>query len=57
MRSPGQECWMRREGGLRPSPKHLLHVNENLAKQMEAKRQREGNVRIVGPLKPGQGGR
>ena len=48
---------MRREGGLRPSSKHLLHVNENLAKQMEAKRQREGNVRIAGPLKPGEGGR
>ena len=46
-----------KRGGLRPSPEHLLHVNENLAQQMEAKRQMEGNVRTVGPLKPGEGGR
>lgn len=57
MRSPGQECWMRRERGLRPSPEHLLHVHENLAQQMVAKQQGEGIVRTAGPLKLGEGGR
>ena len=47
---------MRREEGLRPSPEHLLHAEENLPQQMEAKGQRERSSRTAGPLKPGEEG-